>query len=96
VTRQLQFALEVEAVEYKRLEVSSPGLDRPLRNQRDYERQNLQFLTGIMHGVPVTAQSETLGYEAPPNPVNQLLGLGIAGNQLSGMMSSSSAPKGTP
>ncbi len=38
VTRQLQFALEVDAVEYKRLEVSSPGIDRPLRNQRDFER----------------------------------------------------------
>ncbi len=38
VTRQLQFALEVEAVEYKRLEVSSPGIDRPLRNAQDFER----------------------------------------------------------
>ena len=38
VTRQLQFALEVDAVEYKRLEVSSPGIDRPLRGQRDFER----------------------------------------------------------
>ena len=38
VTRQLQFALEVDAVEYKRLEVSSPGIDRPLRNARDFER----------------------------------------------------------
>ena len=38
VTRQLQFALEVDAVEYKRLEVSSPGIDRTLRNQRDFER----------------------------------------------------------
>ena len=38
VTRQLQFALEVEAVEYKRLEVSSPGIDRPLRGERDFER----------------------------------------------------------
>lgn len=38
VTRQLQFALEVEAVDYKRLEVSSPGLDRPLRHARDFER----------------------------------------------------------
>ena len=38
VTRQLQFALEVEAVEYQRLEVSSPGIDRPLRDQRDFER----------------------------------------------------------
>ncbi len=38
VTRQLQFALEVEGVEYKRLEVSSPGIDRPLRNEQDFER----------------------------------------------------------
>lgn len=38
VTRQLQFALEVDGVEYKRLEVSSPGIDRPLRGERDFER----------------------------------------------------------
>ncbi|MFZ4288958.1 ribosome maturation factor RimP [Variovorax sp. HJSM1_2] len=38
VTRQLQFVLEVETVEYKRLEVSSPGIDRPLRHERDFER----------------------------------------------------------
>lgn len=38
VTRQLQYALEVENVEYKRLEVSSPGIDRPLRHAQDFER----------------------------------------------------------
>jgi ribosome maturation factor RimP len=38
VTRQLQFALEVDGVDYTRLEVSSPGIDRPLRHQQDYER----------------------------------------------------------
>jgi ribosome maturation factor RimP len=38
VTRQLQFALEVEEVEYARLEVSSPGIDRPLRTEQDFER----------------------------------------------------------
>lgn len=38
VHRQLQFALEVEAIEYRRLEVSSPGIDRPLRGQSDFER----------------------------------------------------------
>ncbi|MBM3397925.1 MAG: ribosome maturation factor RimP, partial [Betaproteobacteria bacterium] len=36
--RQLQFALEVDGVAYNRLEVSSPGIDRPLRNERDFER----------------------------------------------------------
>jgi ribosome maturation factor RimP len=38
VTRQLQFGLEVEGVEYRRLEVSSPGVDRLLRNDSDLER----------------------------------------------------------
>ncbi|WP_374669684.1 ribosome maturation factor RimP [Ramlibacter sp.] len=38
VTRQLQYALEVEGADYKRLEVSSPGIDRPLRQPRDFER----------------------------------------------------------
>ena len=38
VTRQLQFVLEVDGIEYRRLEVSSPGIDRPLRSQKDFER----------------------------------------------------------
>lgn len=38
VSRQLQYALEVDDVDYERLEVSSPGLDRPLREPRDFER----------------------------------------------------------
>ena len=38
VTRQLQFALEVDGVDYKRLEVSSPGIDRLLRNEQDFMR----------------------------------------------------------
>ena len=38
VTRQLQFALEVDAIAYTRLEVSSPGIDRPLRHEQDFVR----------------------------------------------------------
>lgn len=38
VTRQLQYTLEVEEVDYKRLEVSSPGIDRPLRSEQDFAR----------------------------------------------------------
>ena len=38
VNRQLQFALEVDGIEYKRLEISSPGIDRPLRHAKDFER----------------------------------------------------------
>ena len=38
VTRQLQHVLEVENCPYERLEVSSPGLDRPLKKAADYAR----------------------------------------------------------
>lgn len=38
VTRQLQHVLEVEGCAYARLEVSSPGLDRPLKKAADYLR----------------------------------------------------------
>lgn len=38
VTRQLQFLLEVEQVDYQRLEVGSPGIDRPLRHDADFQR----------------------------------------------------------
>jgi ribosome maturation factor RimP len=38
VTRQLQYVLEVEGVDYSRLEVSSPGIDRLLRHELDLAR----------------------------------------------------------
>jgi ribosome maturation factor RimP len=38
VTRQMQFVLEVEGTAYSRLEVSSPGIDRPLRSDNDFLR----------------------------------------------------------
>lgn len=38
VTRQLHYLLEVEGLEYRRLEVGSPGIDRPLRNEVDFVR----------------------------------------------------------
>ena len=38
VSQRLTRALAVETVDYERLEVSSPGLDRPLKRLADYER----------------------------------------------------------
>jgi ribosome maturation factor RimP len=38
VSRHLSHLLEVEGVDYDRLEVSSPGLDRPLRRPADFVR----------------------------------------------------------
>jgi ribosome maturation factor RimP len=53
VTRQLQYALEVEGLEYARLEVSSPGLDRPLKTDADYRR-----FAGALVGVTLKAPFE--------------------------------------
>ncbi|HEY8067328.1 MAG TPA: ribosome maturation factor RimP [Burkholderiales bacterium] len=38
VSRHLSRVFEVEGIDYDRLEVSSPGLDRPLRKAADFER----------------------------------------------------------
>ena len=38
VSRQLTHVLAVEGIDYQRLEVSSPGVDRPLRSARDFAR----------------------------------------------------------
>jgi len=38
VSRHLTRVMAVEGIEYERLEVSSPGLDRPLRKAGDFER----------------------------------------------------------
>jgi ribosome maturation factor RimP len=48
VTRQLQHVLEVEACSYERLEVSSPGLDRPLKKVSDYQRFSGQEIEVIL------------------------------------------------
>ncbi len=46
-------------------------------NQRDQPRQQLNFYSSILRGVPISAQSEVSSYEAPPNPYSQMLGLGL-------------------
>jgi ribosome maturation factor RimP len=66
VSRHLSRLLEVEGVDYDRLEVSSPGLDRPLRRAADFERfagqrvdvrmrladgQGRRRFVGLLHGV---------------------------------------------
>ena len=38
VSRHLVHLLEVEGIDYDRLEVSSPGMDRPLRRPADFAR----------------------------------------------------------
>jgi len=67
VTRQLQFALEVDGADYKRLEVSSPGIDRPLRGERDFERFAGEVID-ITLKAPIGAElSAAAGGQMPAN-----------------------------
>ena len=68
VTRQLQFALEVDGVEYKRLEVSSPGIDRPLRHEADLARfvgHEVDVTLKVPIGIAAVAQNNS-GAQAGP------------------------------
>lgn len=65
VSNQLARVLEVEEIDYDRLEVSSPGLDRPLKKEADFVRfageqarltlrvpvEGRRNFTGVMHAV---------------------------------------------
>lgn len=52
-------------------------------NQRYYPYQALNWESGIMRGVPVTANQQVTGYSAPPSPVSQVAGLGLGALGLS-------------
>ena len=62
ITRQLQYLLEVEGLEYRRLEVGSPGIDRPLRREQDYMR-----FEGQMVDITLRAPIGVTGTEVSAN-----------------------------
>lgn len=49
VSRQLQYVLEVEALDYQRLEVGSPGINRLLRNEADLQRFSGALIDLTLH-----------------------------------------------
>lgn len=67
VTRQLQYVLEVEGVDYSRLEVSSPGIDRLLKDEQDLAR----FVGSV---VDITLKQ-------PLGQAGQVVGQGISANR---------------
>lgn len=48
-------------------------------NARDYPRQNLSFMSGIMHGVPTSPSGEVTQYQPAPNFGGTMAGLGALG-----------------
>ncbi|MER1967024.1 ribosome maturation factor RimP [Castellaniella sp. GW247-6E4] len=80
VSRQLSRVFEVEGVDYQRLEVSSPGVDRPLRRLADYLRfdgqrieirlrepvDNRKVFTGVLRVADAAEPALSLEYEPHP------------------------------
>ena len=67
VTRQLVFVLEVEGATYSRLEVSSPGIDRPLSREKDFanwlgHEVRVQLATPV-EGNRKSLQGDLTGFE---------------------------------
>ncbi|MFM1922961.1 MAG: ribosome maturation factor RimP [Pseudomonadota bacterium] len=60
VTRQLQWLLDVENVDYQRLEVGSPGVDRLLRNEADCQRFEGEWVALMLHQ-PIGTASAGVG-----------------------------------
>ena len=60
VSNHLSRVLAVEGIEYERLEVSSPGLDRPLRQEKDFVRY-AGHKARIKLRVPVAGQRNFVG-----------------------------------
>lgn len=76
-----QRAQALQGIGQQQQALDQQGLDiayTDFNNQRDFDRQQLNFYSGILRGVPVQANSEVSRYENP-NPMNQALGLGVAG-----------------
>lgn len=64
VSNQLSRVLEVENVDYDRLEISSPGMDRVVRKEGDFERfagQDIQIKLRIPQNNRRNFQGELLG-----------------------------------
>ena len=65
VSRQLTHVLTVENVDYERLEVSSPGLDRPLKKLADYVRFAGEEARVTLR-LPIDGRKNFVGILQPP------------------------------
>jgi hypothetical protein len=78
----LQRASALNQVGTQQQQTGQQALDAAYQNfvnQRDYPKSQLNFYSGILHGVPVSANSDVQTTSPAPSTLGQLAGLGIAG-----------------
>ena len=84
-----QQAETLEGLGLTRQQMEQANLDLAYQdfiNQRDYQKQMINFLSGTLRGVPVSPQSEVVEYQPPPSFGGQLVGAGVAGAGLLDML----------
>jgi len=62
-------------------------------NKQQFPYQQLEFMSGILRGLPASGQSQTM-YQRPPSMFNQIAGLGLMG--LGGLFGGAGGSGGTP
>lgn len=82
VSRQLTHVLTVENVDYERLEVSSPGLDRPLKKLAHYVRFAGEEARVTLR-LPIDGRKNFVGILQPPTgePGAEKIGLEFEGKE---------------
>jgi hypothetical protein len=81
---ELQMANALQQQGLAQQNYAQKGLDigyEDFNRQVGYDKNQLNFVSNILRGVPTTASTTTSNY-SNPNPYNQLLGLGVAGYSL--------------
>ncbi len=63
------------------------------QNARDYPRQNLNWMSGILHGVPVTPE-QSISNSQYQSPISSVLGAGISGVALGNLLNGQSSGGG--
>ncbi len=78
--QQMQQAGALQGVGSAQQKMDQANLDLAYQdylNQRDFDRRQLQFMAGLLQGVPVTPQSEVYQYQAPGSFGGQMAGAGL-------------------
>ena len=70
-----QIGEQQQAFDHQQLDIATSDFI----SERDFPRQQVAYMGGILHGVPVSPISETATFQAQPSSAQQMLGFGLGG-----------------
>lgn len=70
-----QIGEQQQAFDQQQLDISTSDFI----SERDFPRQQIAYMGGVLHGVPVSPVSESSVFQAQPSSAQQMLGFGLGG-----------------